>query len=131
MKRFALAAAVLFAACDPTYVTSPAPVPMENPCLYRTYHDPACDSGYNWSPGYYNPSHVWIAPRYVRRTVIVTPPPVVVTRPTYVVPRTTVVVPPPSRPYYRTPVTTTTTVRQSSPSRPRPTTTVTTTRRYR
>lgn len=132
MKRLALFAAILLTACDGTYATHSAP--LEDPCLYRTYHDPMCDTGFSWSPGYYDQSHVYVAPRYIRRTVVVphyvTPAPVIVNRPTCVAPRSVIVVPSP-RPSYRTPLTTMTTVRQSSPSRPRPATTVTTTRRYR
>jgi len=126
MKRLALAFAALTAACDSTYV-SPAPGPIVqavDPCAGQLYQSPACDTNYNWTPGYYNPMHVWIGPRYVRRTVIVHSPPVIVTRPP--VYRTPAVIP-----SYRAPVTTTTTVRSSSAFRPRATTTVTTTRRYR
>lgn len=102
---------------------------VEDPCAYRTYYDPTCDRGFLWTPGHYDPAHVWVTPRYVRRTTVVvphvvTPPPIVLTRPTYATPRPTAISPTP----YRRPVTTTTTVRSSSS---RPVTTVTTTRRYR
>lgn len=126
MKCPAIIAVILLAACDGAYVSRPIPVPAEDPCLYRTYHDPMCDSGFSWSQGYYDQTHVWITPRYVRRPAIVPQytRPIIVNRPTYVLPT--------PRPYYRTPPPiTTTTVRQSSPIRTRQTTTTTVTRRYR
>ena len=46
---------------------------MGDPCEFRSYRDPMCDGGFAWSDGYYNPAHIWIAPHYMRRTVIVAP----------------------------------------------------------
>ena len=78
--------------------TGGAVVTSPDPCLEYGFQNPACDSGYSWNPGYFNDSHIWIRPHYVRRSVIVTPvvpyhPPVVVSPP--VVVNRTVVVPAP------------------------------------
>ena len=126
MRRLGLLAVALLAACDVTPVAVPIPGPVVVPgpigsgCLYRTYHDPLCDGDYSWAPGYYNPAHVWITPRYVRRAVIVTPP--VVVRSTSVT-------------GFRSPsVTRATVVRttvRSTTAYSRPRVTTTTTRRYR
>lgn len=89
-------------------------VVSSDPCLEYSYRSPACDVGYSWSPGYYDTSHVWVTPRYVRRTVVIGPsvhyaPPVVVhTAPTV---RSTVIV------RQRAPTTTWTRTR-SAPSMP-------------
>lgn len=81
---------MLLAACDTAYVSSgPAPMPID-PCGSLTYHSSACDSGYDWNPGYYGSTHVWVRPHYIRRivvapiyhttTVIRTPAPMTITR---------------------------------------------------
>lgn len=72
MRALAIAIALSAVGClDGTVVTSTS---LDDPCDYRLYHDPMCDrGGYSWNDGYYNPMHVWIAPHYTHRTVIVSP----------------------------------------------------------
>lgn len=76
MKRLVLSLVTLLGACDnSTVVSSPL---AEDPCTVQTYQSSLCDTNYAWTPGYYNSTHIWIAPRYTRRTVYVHPAPVIV-----------------------------------------------------
>lgn len=128
MKRLVLLTAVLLAACDTQYMSS-GPGPTADPCASQMYPTPYCSNGYSWSAGYYGPSHVWVMPHYVRRTVVVVPS---YHAPIYVHP-TPVVVHSPSVVVVPRPVVQqrTTIVRPPAYVRSRPTVTTTTTRRYR
>lgn len=123
----ALSLTLLLAACDASYAVTTAPVGSYRTdiCSSQFFRSPSCDLEYDWSPGYYNGTHVWITPRYAHRTVIVPSyvnRTVITSRPT-VVNRTQVMRSSPVR----------TTVTRSTPSRAPVTTTrrTVTTRRTR